>query len=275
MSDIAKARILITGGASGIGRIMAGKALRMGAGSVLVWDRDESMLKETVDSLQSMGHDASGEVIDITDTGAVVGLAAQTISGWGCPDILVNNAGTVVGGYFESLSHDDILRTMQVNILAMMHVTRAFLPAMTAAGKGHIVNVASSAGMAACPRLSVYVASKWAAIGWSESLRLEMEEMGKGIKVTTVTPFLIGTGMFEGARSPVIPILDPEAVADRILRDVGRNRIFSRMPGIVYAMPFFHGILPQRWFDRIVGKWFGIHGMMRHFRGRGGNGQTP
>jgi short-subunit dehydrogenase len=139
---------------------------------------------------------------------------------------------------------------------------------MAAAGKGHIVNIASSAGMAACPRISVYVASKWAAIGWSESLRLEMEEKGNGIRVTTVTPYLIGTGMFEGAKSSVIPILKPEAVAERILRDVERNRLFSRMPGIVYAMPFFHGVLPQRWFDRIVGGWFGIHGMMRDFKGR-------
>jgi hypothetical protein len=57
-------------------------------------------------------------------------------------------------------------------------------------------------------------------------------------------------------------------VAEKIVRDVERNRLFSRMPGIVYAMPFFHGTLPQRWFDRIVGKWFGIHGMMRDFKGR-------
>ena len=268
MSQITNARILITGAASGIGRLLAEKSLRRGAVSVMLWDRDAKALEETVNALHHRGFDARSECIDITDTEAVVRLTGETIHGWGTPDILVNNAGIVVGKYFEEHSHAEIETTMRVNILGMMHVTRSFLPHMAAIGKGHIVNIASSAGMAACPRISVYVASKWAAIGWSESLRLEMEEKGNGIRVTTVTPYLIGTGMFEGAKSSVIPILKPEAVAEQIVRDVERNRLFSRMPGIVYAMPLFHGILPQRWFDRIVGKWFGIHGMMRDFKGR-------
>lgn len=268
MAQIANARILITGGASGIGRLMAEKALRRGADSVMIWDNDAVALAKTLESLRGSGLRAEGEQIDITDTEAVIGLAGRTQTGWGVPDILVNNAGTVVGKYFEEHTHEEIERTMKVNILAMMHVTKAWLPLMSASGRGHIVNIASSAGMAACPRISVYVASKWAAIGWSESLRLELEEKATGMKVTTVTPYLISTGMFEGAKSSVLPILDPDSVAERILKDVQRNRVFSRMPGIVYAMPFFHGILPQRWFDRIVGKWFGIHGMMRAFRGR-------
>ena len=268
MSEISNARILITGGASGIGRLMAEKALAMGAASVMIWDSDEESLSATLDSLKGKGLSAEGCCIDITETGALVRLAERTVTEWGTPDILVNNAGTVVGKYFEEHSHEEVERTLRVNTLSMMHLTKALLPGMMAAGKGHIVNIASSAGMAACPRLSVYVASKWAVIGWSESLRLELEERDRGIRVTTVTPYLISTGMFEGAASSVIPILKPEAVASRILKDVRRNRIFSRMPGLVYAMPFFHGILPQRWFDRIVGRWFGIHGMMRDFRGR-------
>lgn len=268
MSGIAKARILITGGASGIGRLLAEKALAMGAASVMIWDRDEKALADAVESLQGKGLAAEGACIDLTDTVALVRLSEETLTSWGTPDILVNNAGIVVGKYFEEHSHEEVEWTMRVNTLAMMHVSKALLPAMMDAGKGHIVNIASSAGMAACPRLSVYVASKWAAIGWSESLRLELEERAVGIRVTTVTPYLISTGMFEGASSTVIPILKPEAVATRILKDVQRNRIFSRMPGIVYAMPFFHGILPQRWYDRILGKWFGIHGMMKDFRGR-------
>ena len=268
MSTMADARILITGGASGIGRLMAEKALRKGAASVMLWDMDAMALESSLKDLRDKGFAAEGHCIDITDTKAVMRQAEETLKLWGTPDILINNAGIVVGRYFDEHSHEEIERTIRVNTLAMMHVTRAFLPHMGRAGKGHIVNIASSAGMAACPRLSVYVASKWAAIGWSESLRLELEEKDRRIKVTTVTPYLISTGMFEGAGSSVLPILEPDSVADRILRDVQRDKIFSRMPGIVYAMPFFHGILPQRWFDRIVGKWFGVHAMMRDFRGR-------
>jgi len=268
MSAISNARILITGGASGIGRLMAEKALRKGAASVMLWDLDGKALDETLHYLRDMGLSAEGTCIDITDTEGVIRHAEETLTLWGVPDILINNAGIVVGRFFHDHSHGEIDSTIRVNTLAMMHVTRAFLPNMMEKGKGHIVNIASSAGMAACPRLSVYVASKWAAIGWSESLRLELEEKGLRIRVTTVTPYLISTGMFEGAGSSVLPILKPESVAERILRDVQRNRIFSRMPGIVYAMPFFHGILPQRWFDLIVGKWFGVHAMMRDFKGR-------
>ena len=116
--------------------------------------------------------------------------------------------------------------------------------------------------------MSVYVASKWAVIGWSESVRLELEAKGLDLHVTTVTPFYISTGMFDGVRSPIVPIVRPERAARKILDDVERNRIFSRMPWIVYAMPFFRGILPQRWFDVLIGKWFGIHESMRGFRGR-------
>lgn len=127
--------------------------------------------------------------------------------------------------------------------------------------------------MASNPQMSVYVASKWAVIGWSESLRIELENRSKGIHVTTVTPFYISTGMFEGVRSPIVPIVRPEKAARRIIRDIEKNRIFSRMPWIVYAMPFVHGILPQRWYDFVIGKWFGIHNSMKSFKGRG-NGTT-
>ena len=105
-------------------------------------------------------------------------------------------------------------------------------------------------------------------IGWSESLRLELEQGNSGIKVTTVTPFYINTGMFKGVKSPIIPLLKPEVVAKKIIKSIEKNKIFSRMPGIVYAMPFFKGILPQRWFDSVVGKVFGVYGAMDFFKGR-------
>jgi short-subunit dehydrogenase len=124
--------------------------------------------------------------------------------------------------------------------------------------------------MASNPQMSVYVASKWAVIGWSECMRLELEAYGPQFHVTTVTPFYISTGMFDGVRSPIVPIVRPERAVMQILRDIERNRIYSRMPWIVYAMPFFRGILPQRWYDVLIGKWFGIHRSMSGFRGRSG-----
>jgi all-trans-retinol dehydrogenase (NAD+) len=268
MSNILGAQVLITGGASGIGRLMAGECLRRGARRVILWDIDPEALETSVQQFVSEGYDVHGEVIDITRTEDVSSVAARMDQQFGPIDILINNAGIIIGKLFEEHTHGEIDRTMQVNTLAMMHVTLAFLPAMIHAGRGHFVNIASAAGMASNPRMSVYVASKWAVIGWSESMRLEMEARSGDFHVTTVTPFYISTGMFDGVRSPIVPIVRPERAARRILDDVERNRIFSRMPWIVFAMPFFRGILPQRWFDVLIGKWFGIHDSMQGFRGR-------
>lgn len=268
MSNIRGAQVLITGGASGIGKLMAQESLHRGARRVILWDLNKDGLDAFVQQMKNEGYDVHGEVIDITKTAEVRRAANGIFQQFGPVDILINNAGIIIGKLFEEHSHDEIDRTMSVNTQAMMHVTLAFLPAMINAGRGHLVNVASAAGMASNPRMSVYVASKWAVIGWSESVRLELESRGSDFHVTTVTPFYISTGMFDGVSSPIVPIVRPERAARKILDDVERNKIFSRMPWIVFAMPFFRGILPQRWFDVLIGKWFGIHDSMRGFRGR-------
>ncbi len=183
-------------------------------------------------------------------------------------DILINNAGIVVGKKFQDHSDEEITKTISVNLNACMILTKMLLPGMLQNGKGHIVNIASSAGMAAFPTLSVYAASKWGMIGWSESLRLELEASSSGVKVTTVTPYLIDTGMFDGVKSPIIPLLKPLRVAKDIVRSIEKNKIFSRMPWLVYTIPFFKGILPQRTFDYVVGKLFGVYKTMDTFKGR-------
>ena len=80
------------------------------------------------------------------------------------------------------------------------------------------------------PRMSVYAASKWAVIGWSDSLRIELQEARSGVHVTTVAPYYIATGMFAGVRARLVPILDPEKTARRIVRAVERNRTFRGLP---------------------------------------------
>jgi all-trans-retinol dehydrogenase (NAD+) len=268
MSQIKNATVLITGGASGIGRLMGEVCLDKGAKRLIIWDIEESALTETTADLASKGHTVISNLIDITDTESVIQTAKQILNNYGPVDILINNAGIVVGKFFEEHSHADIDKTMQVNTQAMMHITREFLPAMISAQKGHIVNIASAAGLAANPQMAVYVASKWAVIGWSETLRLELESKSKELHVTTVTPFYISTGMFEGVKSPIVPIVKPESAARQIIHAIEKNKVYCRMPWIVYAMPFFKGILPQRWFDALIGKWFGIYSSMKQFKGK-------
>jgi all-trans-retinol dehydrogenase (NAD+) len=269
MSEIKNTTVLITGGASGIGRLIGERCLDKGAKRLIIWDFDAPTLTATTADLTAKGHNVISHLIDITDTETVIQTAKQILNAYGPVDILINNAGIVVGKFFEEHSHADIDKTMQINTQAMMHITREFLPAMISAQKGHIVNIASAAGLAANPQMAVYVASKWAVIGWSETLRLELESKSMGLHVTTVTPFYISTGMFEGVRSPIVPIVKPESAARQIINAIEKNKVFCRMPWIVYTMPFFKGILPQRWFDALIGKWFGIYSSMQQFKGRG------
>jgi all-trans-retinol dehydrogenase (NAD+) len=268
MSEIKNKTVLITGGASGIGRIMGELCLGEGAKRLIIWDIDRTSLLRESEELIGKGYEVHIYQVDLSNVEEIIRAAEELKLHWGGVDLLFNNAGVVVGKHFQEHTHADISRTMSVNADALMHVALEFIPGMIQKGSGHIVNIASAAGMTANPKMSVYAASKWAAIGWSESLRLELESLSKELHVTTVTPFYISTGMFEGVKSPLLPILDPQVAARKIIEGVKKNRVFVRMPKMVYALPFFKGILPQRWLDLVMGKWFGIYKSMEDFKGR-------
>lgn len=268
MSDIRNKTVLVTGGASGIGKLMGELCMQEGARRLIIWDIDRKKTEETVAEFVGKGFEVHTYHVDVSNTEEVKMAAKDIHEKWGGIDLLFNNAGVIIGKDFCDHTHRDIDFTMNINASALMHIALEFLPAMIRRGSGHIVNIASAAGMTANPKMSVYVASKWAVIGWSESLRLELESLHKNLHVTTVTPFYINTGMFDGVKSPIISILDPHKAARKIIRGVKRNKIYVRMPGIVYALPFLKGILPQRWLDVVVGKWFGIYKSMLEFRGK-------
>lgn len=208
-----------------------------------------------------------GYCVDITNAEMVKETAARVKSEHGVVDVLINNAGIVVGKYFHEHTTREVEQTMAVNALAPMLVALEFLPAMMAQNSGHICNIASSAGLISNPGMSVYAASKWSVIGWSDSVRLEMKKLKKQVGVTTVTPYYINTGMFDGVKS-VVPILNPEKVARRIISAIEHQRIFLSMPWSVRFVRFFQGLLPVWFFDWFVGRVMGVYSTMDHFKGR-------
>jgi len=268
MTKFANKTVLITGGASGIGKIMALKILQMGALNMIIWDINKENIDSTVTEFKNAGYTLNPFLVDVSDLNQIKQTAKIVKEKFGKVDILINNAGIVVGKYFHEHSHEEIDRSMQINILALMHITHEFLWDMIEKDEGHIVNIASAAGLVSNPKMSVYCSSKWAAIGWSDSLRIEMETLTKNVKITTVTPYYISTGMFDGVKSPIIPIVKPENAADKIINGILNNKIFVRMPWLVYTLPFVKGILPARWFDFIVGKGMGVYKSMNEFKGR-------
>lgn len=271
------ANVLITGAAGGMGRMYAERAVAERAASVILWDRDAAALGRTADELGSTSRGRTrvqSFVVDVGDLGAIAKTAQKVRRDGGNPDVLINNAGIVRGNryFWETDNGEDTRPTMQVNALAPMYITREFLPGMIADAyrPSRIVNIASAAGTLANPRMAVYAASKAALIGWSESLRLELEQADhSNVKVTTVTPSYISTGMFAGARGPVLtPVLEPEYVVDRVWRAMLDGRPLLELPWSVGFSRALRGLLPTRVFDRVVGDGLGIYRSMERFTGR-------
>lgn len=263
--------VLVTGAARGMGRLYALRAAREGAAAVLLWDVDPEGLAATAAEVTGLGARAVARVVDLADRAAIAD-AAEEAAAEGPLTLLVNNAGIVRGALFwEHSPERDIALTMDINALAPMYVTHAFLPEMMADGgrQRRILNVASAAGTVANPRMSVYAASKWAVIGWSDSLRLELEQQGhRHLKVTTFCPSYISTGMFEGARGPLLtPLMTPEDAADRAWRAVSAGQPQLIAPGMAKLGKVLRGILPVRAWDFVGGKVFGIYSTMDKFTG--------
>ena len=243
--------VLITGGASGIGKIMGRIALEKGAKCLVIWDINESNIAATLKEFAPLGR-VRGYRVDVGDI-----------------DLLINNACIITSNKtFDEVSVDEIDRTMRINALAPMYVARVMLPDMLRRGVGHICNITSAGGMLGNPRMAVYGASKWAAIGWSDSVRIELQEQKSPVRVTTVTPYYINTGMFDGVKSPIIPILKPEYVAKRVIRAVEKNLIFRGIPFGLHFIRFWQFVLPIPVFDFFFGKVFGIYHTMDNFTGR-------
>ena len=258
-------KVLITGGASGIGKLMGEIVLKKGA-ELIIWDISQERIDETVAAFLKLGK-VSGYRVDVSDP-LQIASAASLVNQNGPVDILINNAGIVVGKYFHEHTVPEITRTMEINANAPMLVSLQFLPDMIDHKKGHLCNIASSAGLISNPKMSVYAASKWSVIGWSDSVRIEMQQLKTNVHVTTVTPYYINTGMFDGVRSSVLPILKPDRVARQIIRGIERNKIFVKMPWIIHIVRLCQGILPIPIFDFMVGKVLGIYRTMEHFEGR-------
>ena len=260
--------VLITGGASGIGKIMGRMALEKGADTLIIWDINPINITKAKEELKKVGK-VRGYVVDVSRNDKVIETYNKVKAECGHIDILINCAGIVTSNKtFDKQTYDEIIRTININTIAPMLVTRAMLPDMLRRGKGHICNIASAGGMLGNPRMSVYGASKWGAIGWSDSMRIELQAQKSNVHVTTVAPYYINTGMFDGVKSPIIPVLKPEYVSRRVIRAIERNRTFRGIPFGFHFIRFWQAMLPTRVFDWLFGEVFGIYHSMDAFTGR-------
>lgn len=265
--------VLITGAGMGMGRLYALRAAREGAATVVLWDVNSSAMNDVGREVRAHGANVVEQQVDLTELSAIEAAAAtlREEHGIAAPDVLINNAGIVKDGpFWEHDSERHTRMVMNVNAMAPMYVTAEFLPAMMARGtEQHILNIASAAGTLANPNMSVYAASKWAVIGWSDSLRLELERTGSPVRVTTFCPSYISTGMFEGVKGPLLtPIMTPDVAVDRAWRAMLAGQPMRLTPWTAKLAMGLRGALPTRTWDVVAGNVFKVYNSMDHFTGR-------
>jgi all-trans-retinol dehydrogenase (NAD+) len=242
--ELSGKNVLITGGALGMGRSLAGLFLKEGA-KVAIVDIRASDLEKALAELSALGS-VQAFVCDVSDRQQVYAMADKVKREFGSIDILVNNAGIVRSDAFMDKPDEALEKVVAVNLLALCWTTKAFLPGMMAKGAGMVVNVASAGGLLGVPFISDYCATKFAVVGLTESLRQEMRLTGhKNIKFSYVCPNTVNTGMFAGAQAVKgTKMLTPEDVTTQIIAGIKKGKAMIGVPGSVYALPIIKAILP-------------------------------
>jgi len=276
MKDIKDKLILITGGASGIGKLMA-FAFAEKQARVIIWDIDVDSIKTIENEALEKSLFIKGMICDVSNRENIYSEAKKLAAAYGPVDILVNNAGIVSkkpvnpapGPLFLSIPDESIIKTIDINVLSYFWTCKAFLPYMVERNSGHIITISSAAGLIGVNGLLDYCAGKFAVFGFNESLRMELNRMKSAVKTTVVCPFFINTGMFEGVKtrfSFLLPILKKEYATKKIVSAVLKNKKQLIMPRFVHTT-FILRLLPPAFLDWAA-NFFGISHSMDHFKGR-------
>jgi short-subunit dehydrogenase len=216
--ELTGAVVVVTGASSGIGEATARALARRGS-SVVLAARRADRLEDLAAWIEDRGGTALAVRCDVERPSDIEALASRVDERFGSCDALVNNAGVPGGGRFDALTVEAIERVVRVNLLGVILATHAFLPLLRRGGGGHVVNVASLAGRFAVPGASVYAATKYGVVGFTESL-LELRD--SGVVATAVLPGFVPTESFSG-RGPRPFRVTVEQVAAAIVRAIERG----------------------------------------------------
>lgn len=229
---------LITGAGKGIGKAIAIALAKEGV-NVGLLARTTAQLEEVAAELRAQGIKAAVATADVADINSVNEAVKQIGAKLGPIDILINNAGTAKFGKFLELEPAEWEHIIRVNLLGTYYVTRAVLPEMIERQTGDIINISSTAGQRGAPVTSAYSASKFAVIGFSESL---MQEVRKhNIRVSTLTPSTVATDMAIDLKltdGNPDRVMQPEDFAELIVAQLKLNRrVFIKEAGIWSTNP--------------------------------------
>jgi NAD(P)-dependent dehydrogenase (short-subunit alcohol dehydrogenase family) len=233
---------VVTGGASGLGRAFCVELGSRG-GRVLVCDIDETGAAETIKMVRAAGGEARFQHCDVSSSDAVEAMSAAAEDWFGHTDLLVNNAGVAVAAPLEEVALEDWEWIMGINLWGVIYGCRTFLPGMKRRGSGHIINVASAAGLLSPPEMSPYNVTKAAVVALTETIHAE--NLSSGVHSTVLCPTFFPTNIHKNARGS-----DPtkEDVVQKLMDrsklsagDVANVAIAAVLRNELYAVPMADG----------------------------------
>lgn len=234
--------IIVTGGASGLGRATCERFARAGY-SVCVADINQEPGNKTVEALKALGADAYFTRCDVTSDQDVEAMIASAVQRWGNIGVLVNNAGVAAGGRIETSSMEDWQWILDINLLGVARGCKTITPLFKQQRSGHIVNIASLAGLVNAPMMSSYNATKSAVVGLSETIRIELEPFG--IHTSVVCPGFFQTNLAESFRSgdaEMKKVVDKLLASSNIAAEDVANDIFNAVQNkTFYVLPHREG----------------------------------
>jgi short-subunit dehydrogenase len=258
--------VVITGASSGIGRATATALARRGTRLVLAARRKEA-LEEVADECRSLGGEALVVPTDVRDESAVERLAQTAIEHYGGFDVWINNAGVVMYARLEEAPSEAFRALIDTNLMGHVYGSRVAVRHFKERERGHLIQVASALGMFAAPFVSAYVASKFAIVGLSSSLRQELRGL-KRVHVSVVLPAAIDTPIYQEAANytgravkPMSPVVSVERVARAIVSTVDRPRRH-----VIVGVAGWLGTLGYRLAPGLVEYIVGVRATRDHFQ---------
>ncbi|TDD92201.1 SDR family oxidoreductase [Actinomadura darangshiensis] len=231
--------VVITGAARGIGLATA-RALKAKGATVVIGDIDEAAVKEAAESL-----DVTGLTVDVTSRESFTAFLDRAEEAAGTIDVVINNAGIMPIGPVTGESDADARRCLDINVHGVMLGTKLALGKMLPQGKGHIINIASLAGVMFTPGLALYNASKAAVVGFTEAARLEVQD--RGVHVSAVLPTFTNTELVAGTDSPKgQKNCEPEDIAAAVVDLIGKPRPQAVVPKKLGRQVRIGALLPER-----------------------------
>jgi len=244
--DFKNITVLITGASSGIGKETAVQFAKKGSNVILVARRKQK-LEQLSNNLKKFNVSTLVCECDVSDKFQVEKMSKLVLEKYGFVDILVNNAGFAIYGSVSDLTIEEIESQMKTNYFGMVYCTKNFLPLMLEKKTGHIVNVASVAASFGLPGIASYCASKFAMLGFSESLKHELK--GTNVGITVVSPIMVRTDFFDHPSFKKIPKYSPISLSDKtvakaILRAANSSRLEIVTPSIVRVAIWMKNTFP-------------------------------